>query len=53
MVQWLKIPLAMRGTRVQSLVWEDPTTTEPTCLEPMLCNRRSHLSEKPVNHNEE
>ena len=53
MVQWLKIHLVMGGTRVQSLVWEDPTTTELACLEPMLCNKRSHLREKPVNHNEE
>ena len=24
-VQWLKIHLPMQGTRVQALVWEDPT----------------------------
>ena len=39
--QWLRIHLPMQGTRVQSLVWEDPTccgaakpvshNTEPTC----------------------
>ena len=47
-VWWLRIRLPMQGTRVQSLVWEDSTameelnllavTTEPTHLEPMLCN---------------
>ena len=25
MAQWLRIHLPMRGTRVQALVWEDPT----------------------------
>ena len=29
------------------------TTIEPTHLGPVLCNKRSHLSEKPVHHNEE
>ena len=37
------------------------TTTEPAChnyrsahaLEPVLCNKRSHRSEKPVHRNEE
>ena len=29
------------------------TTTESTCLEPVLRNRRSHHSEKPSNHNKE
>ena len=31
-VQWLRICLPMQGTKVQSLVWEDPTcpgTTKP------------------------
>ena len=47
-VRWLRIHLPMQGIRVQSLVWEDSTameelnpfaaTTEPTQLEPMLCN---------------
>ena len=23
---------------------------KPTCLEPMLCNKRSHCNEKPVHH---
>ena len=26
MVQWLRIPLAMQGTQVRSLVKEDPTS---------------------------
>ena len=29
------------------------TTTEPTCLEPVLHNKRSHCNEKPAHHNEE
>ena len=36
MVQWLRICLPMQGTRVRSLVWEDPT-----------CRRAT----KPVHHN--
>ena len=35
-VQWLRICLPMQGTRVRSLVWEDPT-----------CRRAT----KPVRHN--
>ena len=35
-VQWLRIHLPMQGTRVQSLVWEDPTCRGAT---------------KPVSHN--
>ena len=55
-VQWLRINLPMQGSRVPSLVWEDPTcygTTKPmqllklAHLEPEFCNRRSHHSEKP------
>ena len=34
--QWLRIRLPMQGTRVQSLVWEDPTCCGAT---------------KPVRHN--
>ena len=33
-MQWLRIRLPMQGTRVQALVWEDPTcrrTTKPVC----------------------
>ena len=61
----------MQGTRVQSLVREDPTyrratkpirhnywacvlqLLKPVRLEPVLRNKRSHRSEKPVHHNEE
>ena len=68
-VQWLRIPLPMQGTRVRSLVREDPTccgATKPMCylacvpqllkpayLEPLLLNKRSHHNEKPVHLNEE
>ena len=34
--QWLRIRLTMQGTRVQALVWEDPTCRGAT---------------KPVHHN--
>ena len=82
--QWLRIRLPMQGTRVPSLVREDPTccgATKPTnhnywahvpqllkpthpracvlqllkpmCLEPMLCNKRSHRNEKAAYLNEE
>ena len=34
--QWLRIRLPMQGTRVQALVWEDPTC---------------HGATKPVQHN--
>ena len=62
--QGLTICLPMQETRVQSLVWEDPTCLgatkfmcqsywvhvlqllKPSCLEPVLHNKRSHLSEK-------
>ena len=30
-----------------------PQLLKPVCLEPMLCNKRSHCHEKPVHHNEE
>ena len=29
------------------------STTEPMCLELMLCNKKGHCSEKPVHHKEE
>ena len=35
-IQWLRICLPMQGTRVQALVWEDPT-----------CRRAA----RPVSHN--
>ena len=82
-VQWLRSHLPMQGTRVWSLVWEDPTChratkpvrhnywacalepashnywahvpqlLKPACLEPVLCNKRSHCNEKPAHRNEE
>ena len=30
-----------------------PQLLKPACLEPVLCNKRSHHNEKPVHHNEE
>ena len=53
---------AVQGTRVGSLVWEDPTRLEATkpipyndrslhALEPVLCNKRRHRNEKPTRHN--
>ena len=66
--QWLRIRLPMQGTRVPALVREVPTcrgatmpvrhncwacALEPADLEPMLRNKKSHCSEKPVHHNEE
>ena len=48
--QWLRVHFAMQGTLVGSLVQQDPTCreqlslwatmTEPTHLEPMLCNEK-------------
>ena len=50
----------MQGTRVRSLVREDPKcrgATKPLrhdywacALEPALCNERSHRNEKPAHH---
>ena len=61
-VQWLRICLEMKGTLVRSLVWEDLTcleATKPVChnywahvTEPVLCNKRSHRSEKPILRNQ-
>ena len=31
----------------------EPQLLKPACLEPVLCNKRSHHNEKPVHHNEE
>ena len=52
--QCLRIPLPMRETRVQSLIWEDPTcrgATKPNSAQllqskPMLPNQSSHHMEK-------
>ena len=55
-VHWLRICLAMQGTPIESLVWEDPTCHRATkamhhnygasSLGPMLHNERSHRNEK-------
>ena len=55
--------LPMQGTWVWSLVQEDATChratkpvsrhyRSPRALEPMLCNKRNHLNEKPTHYNE-
>ena len=53
----IRIRLPMQGTQVWSLVREDPTchrTTKPMCfgspskVEPVLCNKRSHCNERPM-----
>ena len=59
--QWLRIYLSMQGTRVLSLVQDDPTCWGPTnpvhnywgpqTLQPVLCNKKSHHNEKPMQHN--
>ena len=51
LVQWMSICLPMQGTGVQPLAWKDPTccgATESKGLEPLLCNKRGHLNEKPA-----
>lgn len=59
MAQWLEIHLAVQGTQVDPLVWEDsraagrlcpcnPTARSPCTLEPVLPNKRSHPQEKPT-----
>ena len=68
MAQWLGICLLMQGTWVQALVQEDPTccraarpvchsywayTLEPTHLEPVLQDERSHHNGRPAHGNEE
>ena len=61
-VQWLRICLPMQGSWVQSLAQKDPTclrAAEPVshnygtwALEPVLCNKRRHHSEKPEHCND-
>ena len=61
-VHSLRICLPMQGTEAQSLSREDPTchgatksehhnSWSPCTLQSMLCNKRSHRSEKPIHHN--
>ena len=33
--------------------WAHEPTTEPVCLEPVLCNKRGHDSERPTHRDEE
>ena len=57
-VQCLSMCLVMQGTSVRSLIQKDPKCCEATkpaghnywdcTLEPVLCNSRSHLNEKPT-----
>ena len=59
-VQWLRICLSMKRTRVQSLAQEDstglgvtkPTTTEPAFQSPCSLQREATASKKPRHHNE-
>lgn len=59
--EWIETRLSMQGTWDPSLVPEDSTccrTTNPvvtllssSALEPVICDKRSHGSKKPVCHN--
>ena len=61
-MQWVRIYLPVHGTQVGSLIQKIPhaveqlspcaRTAEPTCLEPVLHNKRSHHNEKSVHHEE-
>ena len=62
LLQWLRICLLMQGDTGLILDLEQfppaegqlssgAAVTEPVCLEPVLCNKRSHLGEKPVHQN--
>ena len=48
-------PTCRRATKpVRHNYWAcEPQLLKPVCLEPVLCNKRSHCSEKPVHRNEE
>ena len=56
---WLRTCLPMQGTQVRSMKFLHAVrqlapcaaTTEPMCLEPMLCNKKSHHNEKPMHRN--
>ena len=58
MVHWLRIRLAIQGTPVRFLVWEDPTSQGATklmshncwacALKSVLSKKRSNCKEKPV-----
>ena len=62
LIQQIQICLPIQGTQFGSLVQEDSTCygatnpvhhMKPVRLEPVLCNKRSHCSEKPVHCNAE
>ena len=44
-----------RGPQLLSLCSRarEPQLLKPVCLEPVLCNKRSHCNEKLAHHNEE
>ena len=42
-----------RGHMSQSNQARAPQLLKPTCLEPVLCNKRSHRNEKPAHLNKE
>ena len=49
-VQWLRIRLAIQGTWVQSLVWEDPTccrAAKPVRLEPVSTVKEATTMRSP------
>ena len=39
------------ATTIEPMLYSLGTTTEPMCLEPVLCNKRMYRNEKPANHN--
>ena len=61
--RWLRLHLPVQGTRVQSLVKEDPTccgAAKPVCrsywsphTRPVLCSKRSRRDEKPTRRDQE
>ena len=50
-----KIPTCRRATKPACHNYQAhvPQLLKSACLEPMLCNKRSHRNEKPAYHNEE
>ena len=67
-VQWIRVHLPMKEIWVRSLIQDStyhgaskpqesallsPTTEDLNVLEPVLHNKSSHHSQKPMHHNEE
>ena len=67
-VQWIRVHLPMKEIWVRSLIQDStyhgaskpqesallsPTTEDLNALEPVLHNKSSHHSQKPIPHNEE